>query len=122
MKFLGDRAAANDFTALQNERLEATFRQVKPGDECVVTAANDDYALSDRHGQFFSLSGTTTEGLASGGADDVWEAEAVSDSLEAGGCGGSAGASTVATCERVAGFVLSDRDAATDFFHSFNMT
>jgi hypothetical protein len=33
MKFLGDRAAANDFAALQNERLEAAFRQIKRGDE-----------------------------------------------------------------------------------------
>jgi hypothetical protein len=94
MKFLGDRAAANDFAALQNERLEAAFRQVKRGDECVVTTADDDYALSDRHGQFFSLSGVTTEALGSGSGGEVSDAAAVSDSLVAGGRGGSAGAST----------------------------
>ena len=42
MKFLGDGAAANDFAAFENERLEAAFREIERGDECVVTAADDE--------------------------------------------------------------------------------
>ena len=52
MKFLGDRAAADHFAAFENERLEAAFGEIKRGDECVVAAADDNYALSDGHGQF----------------------------------------------------------------------
>ena len=52
MKFLGDRAAAHDFAALQHHGLESAFRQVIRGDQRVVTTANEHYFLSDRHGQF----------------------------------------------------------------------
>ncbi len=55
MKFLGDGAAADEFAAFEDQRLEATFGEVEGGDEGVVTAADEDYALSDGHGQFFSI-------------------------------------------------------------------
>ncbi len=41
MKFLGDRAAADHFAAFENQRLEAALRQIKRGDESVVTAADE---------------------------------------------------------------------------------
>jgi len=49
MKFFGDGAAANHFAALQNQRLKAALREVKRGDESVVAAADESYALSDGH-------------------------------------------------------------------------
>ena len=55
MKFLGDGAAADHFAAFQNERLEAALGEIKRGDERVVTAADEHYALSDGHGQFARL-------------------------------------------------------------------
>ena len=52
MKFLGDRAAANMFAPLQHSRLESAFRQVKCGNQRVVTAADQQNFVSDGHGQF----------------------------------------------------------------------
>ena len=52
MKFLGDRSAAHHRAALQHHRLEPAFRQIKRGDQCVVTAANEHNLLSDGHDQF----------------------------------------------------------------------
>jgi hypothetical protein len=49
MKFLGDSAAANHFAALQDQRLEAAFGEIKSGDECVVSATDENYALSQGH-------------------------------------------------------------------------
>ena len=51
MKFFGDGAAAHHFAALENERLEAALSQIKGRDQCVVTATDESYALSKRHGQ-----------------------------------------------------------------------
>ena len=52
MKFFCDRAAADDIAAFENQRLEPALGQIKRGDECVVTTTNENYALSDGHGQF----------------------------------------------------------------------
>src|SRR5215472_15399843 len=52
MKFLGDRSAPDHFAAFENERLEAALGKVEGSDESVVTRADDNYALSDGHGQF----------------------------------------------------------------------
>jgi len=49
MKFLGDGTAADHFAAFEDEGLEATFGEIKSGDESVVTATDEDYALSERH-------------------------------------------------------------------------
>src|SRR5579859_2556331 len=49
MKFFGDGAAADHFAALQNDRLKAALGQIKRGDESVVAAADESYALSDGH-------------------------------------------------------------------------
>src|ERR1700680_3881761 len=54
MEFFGDGAATDEFAALENERLETAFGEIEGGDERVVTATDDDYTLSDGHGQFFS--------------------------------------------------------------------
>ena len=57
MKLFRDRAAANHFAAFQNDRLKAALGQVEGGDQSVVTAANEDYFLSERHGQFLASAG-----------------------------------------------------------------
>jgi hypothetical protein len=49
MKFLGDGAAADHFTAFKNERLETAFCEIERGDEGIVAAADESYALSDGH-------------------------------------------------------------------------
>jgi hypothetical protein len=54
MKFFGDGPASDEFATLEDQRLEAALGEVEGGDESVVTAADEDYALSDGHGQFFS--------------------------------------------------------------------
>ena len=61
MELFGDGAAADNFAAFENDGFEAALGEIESGDECVVTAADDDYALSDGHGQFFSLSGAMVE-------------------------------------------------------------
>src|SRR5262249_32048550 len=53
-KFLGDCAAADNFAALKHHWAEAALGQVESGDERIVTAADEDYALADGHGQLFS--------------------------------------------------------------------
>ena len=50
MKFFRDGPAANHFAALEHQRLEAAFGEIKSGDERVVPAANENHALSDGHG------------------------------------------------------------------------
>jgi len=55
MKFLSDGAAANHFATLEDERLEAALGEIKSGDESVVPAADENYALSERHGQLAAL-------------------------------------------------------------------
>jgi hypothetical protein len=52
MELFGDGAAAEVFAAFEDGGLEAAFRQVKCGDERVVTATDEHYFLSDGHGQF----------------------------------------------------------------------
>jgi hypothetical protein len=54
MKFFGDGAATDEFAAFENQRLETAFGEVEGGYERVVTAADEDYSLSEGHGQFFS--------------------------------------------------------------------
>ena len=70
MKFFGDGAAADEFAALKDQGLETTFGEVERGDERIVTAADEDYTLSDGHGQFFS---TGTEVGTSTGSDRAAE-------------------------------------------------
>src|SRR6202035_5374582 len=63
MKFFGDGAAADKFPAFEDEWLEAASGEIKGGDERVGTAADEHYALSEGHGQFFSAdeeAGTST--------------------------------------------------------------
>jgi hypothetical protein len=43
-----DRAAADCFTTLEDERLQPRLRQVKGSNEPVVSAADDDYAIGVR--------------------------------------------------------------------------
>ncbi len=61
VKFFGDGAAADNFAAFENDGFESALGEIESGDECVVSAADDDYALSDGHVQFFSLSGAMVE-------------------------------------------------------------
>jgi hypothetical protein len=49
IKFLGDGAAAGHFAAFEDERLETALSKIKSGDERVVTAANENNALSEGH-------------------------------------------------------------------------
>jgi len=51
MKFLGDGAAADHFPAFEDEGLEAALGEIKSSDKGVVTAADENHALSKRHGQ-----------------------------------------------------------------------
>src|SRR5260370_33217555 len=67
MKFLGDGAAADKFAALEDERLEAAFGEVEGGDERIVAAAEEHYALSDGHGQILSTEAGCGWVLAAGG-------------------------------------------------------
>src|SRR5258706_1328109 len=70
MEFFGDGAAADEFAALENEGLEAAFGEVEGGDERVVTAADDYYALSDGHGQFFSTGDGEAMETSVGGCEE----------------------------------------------------
>src|SRR6266704_2111925 len=51
IKFLGDGAATDHFAAFEDEWLETTLGEIEGGDESVVAAADENYALSERHGQ-----------------------------------------------------------------------
>src|ERR1700676_1218250 len=51
MKFIGDRSAADLCAALQNERPEASLRQIECGDEPVVPPANNYDVVRFGHGQ-----------------------------------------------------------------------
>ncbi len=61
IKFLGDGASAHHFAALEDERLERALGQIKSGDESVVSAADENYALSERHGQWAALDAVSVE-------------------------------------------------------------
>src|SRR5580700_8095139 len=112
MKFFGNCTATNDFTAFQDQRLETTSSEIECGDQGVVPSPHNKHSLSDGHGQFFSLLGATAGGLTSPAVTWSWVTATGSAAASVGGLGG-----------RLAGFVLSDRDAtAADFFHSFKMT
>jgi len=50
MKFLGDGATADHFAAFKDEWLEAALGKIESSDENIVPAANENHALSDRHG------------------------------------------------------------------------
>src|SRR5260370_27875381 len=51
MKFLGDGAAADHFAAFEDDRLEAALAEIESGDQSVDTAADDNDALSEGHGE-----------------------------------------------------------------------
>src|SRR5260370_26500402 len=76
MKFFGDRAAADKFAALEDQRPEAALGEVEGSDERIVTTADEDYTLSDGHGQFFST-GDGEEATSAGRAARAtgWELE-----------------------------------------------
>ncbi len=92
VKFFRDGAAADYFAAFENEGLESAFGEIKRGDEGIVTAADENYALSDGHGQLDSL--------------------AERAAVDATGSGS----------KRRAIVVPLDCRGAADFFHSFRMT
>ena len=81
MKFLSDRAATDDFAALENEGLESAFSEIKRGDECVVAATDEHDVLSDRHVQFFSLlcDEGEEESIAGSGSGAGWASVGSSD-------------------------------------------
>ena len=95
VKFFGDGAAADNFAAFENDGFESALGEIESGDECVVSAADDDYALSDGHVQFFSLSGAmvvsdgalATSSAVSGAALRVSVSEALRVWRGAGGAG-----------------------------------
>ena len=68
MEFFGDGAATDEFAALENKGLESTFGEIEGGDERVVTTADEDYTLSDGHGQFFSTGAGET--ASAGGCEE----------------------------------------------------
>jgi hypothetical protein len=72
IKFFGDGATADEFAALEDQRLEAAFGEIESGDQSVVTAADEDYALSQGHGQLFSTGDGEVAATSVGG----WEAGA----------------------------------------------
>ena len=49
IEFFGDGAAADHFAAFENERLESALGHIESGDQGVVTAANENHTLSERH-------------------------------------------------------------------------
>ncbi len=50
MKFLGDGATTDHFAAFEHEGLETALGEIESGDKSVVTAADENYALSEGHG------------------------------------------------------------------------
>ena len=107
MKFLCDRAATNHFPTLQHERLETALRQIKRGYECIMTAADENNALSERHGQLCSLGDV-------GGAELDCSTEVCAAST---GSGGSAFGAL-----REEELLLACRAAVTIFCQSFRIT
>src|SRR5882762_5340341 len=69
MKFFGNGAAADELAAFQDERLEAAFGEIERGDERVVTTTDEDYTLSDGHGQFFSTGAGEATAASAGGCE-----------------------------------------------------
>src|SRR4029077_7323750 len=63
----------DEFAALEDQRLEATLGEVERGDESVVTAADEDYALCECHGQFFATEAGWWSAAVVGGGGDVEE-------------------------------------------------
>jgi len=61
MKFLSDGAAADHFATFEDKRFEATLGKIKSGDEGVVTATDENNALSERHDQLAALDAVATE-------------------------------------------------------------
>src|SRR4029077_13855191 len=55
MEFFGNGTAAGEFAAFENQRLEPAPGQIECSDECVVPAADENYALTDGHDQFAAL-------------------------------------------------------------------
>src|SRR5580692_114870 len=49
MELFRDRPATDHLAAFEHQRLEAALRQIESGDESVVAAADNGYALSDGH-------------------------------------------------------------------------
>src|SRR6266849_2931780 len=61
IKFLGDGAAADHFPAFEDERLEAALGEIKSGDESVVSTSDENYALSEGHGQLAAFGAAAVE-------------------------------------------------------------
>ena len=61
MKFFGDGAAADHFAAFEDERFEAAFGEIKSGDQSIVTATFENYALSKWHGQLAAFDAVAVE-------------------------------------------------------------
>jgi hypothetical protein len=61
MKFLGDGATADHFAALEDERLEAALGEIKSGDEGIVSTADENYTLSEGHGQLAAFDAVAAE-------------------------------------------------------------
>src|ERR1700689_69323 len=138
VKFFGDGTAADDFAAFKNDGFESALCEIESGDECVVTAADDDYALSDGHVQFFSLSGAMVESDGALATSSAVSGTSLKESVRAGSSCFAAGAGTggaVATAGSggaacwwglapldAAGFERSPGDPPPDFFHSLRMT
>jgi hypothetical protein len=69
MKFLGNGAAANHFAPLEDERFEPSFGKIKSGDESVVPAADENYALAEGHDQLLFSAGDSETAGADGDSD-----------------------------------------------------
>src|SRR5260370_25563468 len=61
MKFLGDGAAADHFAAFEDKGLEAALGEIRSSDRGVVTAADENHALSKRHGQLAAFAAAAEE-------------------------------------------------------------
>ena len=49
MEFFGNGAAANNWSAFENERLESSLGKIERGDQPVVSGAEDDDVARLRH-------------------------------------------------------------------------
>jgi len=61
IEFFRDSAAANHFAAFEDEGLEAALGKIKSGDESVVPAADENYTLSEGHGQLAAFDAAAVE-------------------------------------------------------------
>ena len=76
IKFLGHGATADHFAAFQDERVETTLGKIESSDKGVVTAADKNHALSERHAQLAAFAAVVVAGE---GRDFVQRAREASD-------------------------------------------